>query len=99
MLTACCYPAIFLMFQKDKNKTLEREKKIRNDRRNQFSANTNNINEESDNNGLKYVYGYLNGEKIKCLLDRASVKTLKKIRKGGPWTVWNGDEFDVVLRI
>ncbi|RMZ97547.1 hypothetical protein BpHYR1_044984, partial [Brachionus plicatilis] len=30
---------------------------IRNDQRNQFSANTNNINEESDNYDLKYVFG------------------------------------------
>ncbi|RNA25453.1 Transposon Ty3-G Gag-Pol poly [Brachionus plicatilis] len=45
---------------------------IRNDQRNQFSANTNNINEESDNDDLKYVFGYLNGEKIECLLDTGS---------------------------
>ncbi|RMZ98835.1 hypothetical protein BpHYR1_012855, partial [Brachionus plicatilis] len=49
---------------------------IRNDQRNQFSANTNNINEESDNYDLKYVFGYLNGEKIECLLDTGGVKTL-----------------------
>ncbi|RNA43926.1 hypothetical protein BpHYR1_001311 [Brachionus plicatilis] len=49
---------------------------IRNDQRNQFSANTNNINEESDNYDLKYVFGYLNGEKIECLLDTDIVKTL-----------------------
>ncbi|RNA39899.1 hypothetical protein BpHYR1_017414, partial [Brachionus plicatilis] len=49
---------------------------IRNDQRNQFSANTNNINEESDNYDLKYVFGYLNGEKIECLVDTGSEKTL-----------------------
>ncbi|RNA29540.1 hypothetical protein BpHYR1_026359, partial [Brachionus plicatilis] len=46
---------------------------IRNDQRNQFSANTNNINEESDNYDLKYAFGYLNGEKIECLLDTGSI--------------------------
>ncbi|RNA14910.1 hypothetical protein BpHYR1_009642 [Brachionus plicatilis] len=42
---------------------------IRNYQRNKFPANTNNLNVESDNYDLKYVFWYLNGEKIECLLD------------------------------
>ncbi|RNA36966.1 Retrovirus-related Pol poly from transposon [Brachionus plicatilis] len=40
---------------------------IRNDQSNQFSANTNNINEESDNNDLKYVFGTANGQPLNVI--------------------------------
>ena len=47
---------------------------VRNEQRQKFSLNTNNINEEIGNNKLKYVYGYLDGEKIDCPLDTSSEK-------------------------
>ncbi|RNA31160.1 Transposon Tf2-9 poly [Brachionus plicatilis] len=65
---------------------------IRNDPRNQFSANTNNINEESDNYDLKYVFGYLNGEKIECLLDTGS--NYKKTKCS--FTTANGQPLNVI---
>ncbi|RNA32037.1 Retrovirus-related Pol poly from transposon [Brachionus plicatilis] len=81
---------------------------IRNDQRNEFSAKTNNINEESGNYDLKYVFGYLNGEKIECLLDTGSVKTLisqniwrkqgcKELQKTkGSFTTANGQPLNVI---
>ncbi|RNA29800.1 Transposon Ty3-I Gag-Pol poly [Brachionus plicatilis] len=55
---------------------------IRNDQRKQFSANTNNINEESDNYDLEYVFG-----KLGC-------KELQKTK--GSFTTANGQPLNVI---
>jgi hypothetical protein len=42
----------------------------------QQRPSTNNVNEESEETNLTYVYGYIDNERIECLLDTGSMKTL-----------------------
>ncbi|RMZ95805.1 hypothetical protein BpHYR1_049952 [Brachionus plicatilis] len=66
---------------------------FRNDQRNQFSANTNNIYEESDNYDLKYVFGVktLISQKIRRKL---GCKELQKTK--GSFTTANGQPLNVI---
>ena len=71
--------------------------------------NTNNVNEESEDSGLAFVYGYIDEEKIECLLDTGSNRTIisdsvwNRVKKKylldkcekGTFTLANGQPLDV----